>query len=425
MFSQGFSHQLIRSGIFTIELLLANIIFWASFEKKGLFWLRFLLSATVMALSGGVIFYLTRMSIFNNIISFAVCFLLSLLMAKVCFEISWADAAFCATAGYNVQFIGSIISEYIQRSFGFPRWPYEICFMAVVYAVMYYYFGRQIKKGQNLDISRLFQFFLLTVAALADIVVCGILRPYWMIPDNRSMMLCTMFLLFLSSLTILALQFSLLSRKNLADELAVVEQLMKKERSQYQFSKETIDSINRKCHDIRHQIRMIGSQAHINPDAIHEMTHAINIYDSLYKTGNQALDTILTEKALYCQDYKISINCMTDGKKLDFMRDTDIYSLFGNILENAIHAVMEVPEDERDIFLSVLSKGELLSIHSHNPYAGIVKMHDGLPVTKNADTTNHGIGTRSIQLIVEKYNGTVSFETKDGFFNVNILLLID
>ena len=116
---------------------------------------------------------------------------------------------------------------------------------------------------------------------------------------------------------------------------------------------------------------------------------------------------------------------MTDGKKLDFMRDTDIYSLIGNILENAIHAVMEVPEDERDIFLSVVSKGELLSIHSHNPYAGIVKMHDGLPVTKNADTTNHGIGTRSIQLIVEKYNGTVSFETKDGFFNVNILLLID
>ena len=425
MFSQGFSHQLIRSGIFTVELLLANIIFWVPFEKKRLFWLRFLLSAAIMALAGGAFFYLTRMSIFNNILSFAVSLLLSLLMAKACFKISWADAAFCATAGYNVQFIGSIISECIQRSFDLPRWPQEICFMAVVYTVMYYLFGRQIKKGQNLDISRLFQYFLLTAAALADIVVCGILRPYWMAPENWSMMLCSMVLLFLSSLSILALQFSLLSRKNLADELAIVEQLMKKERSQYHFNKETIDSINRKCHDMRHQIRAIGSQAHINPDAIHEMTHAISIYDSLYKTGNQALDTILTEKALYCQDYKISINCMPDGKKLGFMRDTDIYSLFGNMLENAIHAVMEVPEDERDIYLSVVSKGELLSIHSHNPYAGIVKMRDGLPVTKNADTANHGIGTRSIQLIVEKYNGMVSFETKDGLFNVNILLPIE
>ena len=238
------------------------------------------------------------------------------------------------------------------------------------------------------------------------------------------MMLCSMTLLFLCSLTILTLQFSLLSRKNLADELKAVEQLMKKEKLQYQFSRENIDSINRKCHDMRHQIRVIGNQAQIDPDAIHEMTEAINIYDALYKTGSQALDTILAEKALYCQDYHISIICMTDGKKLDFMRDTDIYSLFGNMLENAIHAVIELPEEERDIYLSVVSKGELLSIHSHNPYTGIITVCDGLPVTKNSDTMNHGIGTRSIQLIAEKYNGTVSFEAKDGIFNVNILLPI-
>ena len=122
MFSQDFTHLLIRSGTFIMELLLANILFWVPFEKKRSFWLRFILAAILMALIGGALFYLTKRSLFNNILSFIVSLFLSLLMARSCFEISWADAAFCATAGYNVQFIGSIISECIQRTFGIPRW---------------------------------------------------------------------------------------------------------------------------------------------------------------------------------------------------------------------------------------------------------------------------------------------------------------
>ena len=425
MLEAVFSAPLRRSATFITELLLANAIFFLPFGRKRLFWLRLFAAIVIMLCASAAIFYLTEGSIYNHILSFAFSLGFTLLIARFCFDINWPDAAFCVTAGYSVQFIGSIISEFVQRAFDLQRWPREILIVSIVYVVMYRLFGRQIKRGRNLDISRIFQYFLLTAAVLTDIVICGVLRPYWLKPENRVIMICSMILLFLCSFLILILQFSLLSRKTLADELAVVDQLMKKEKAQYAFSRETIDSINRKCHDMRHQIRMIGSQEHIDPEAIHEMTDAINIYDGLYKTGNQALDTILAEKALYCQDNKISINCMADGKKLGFMRDTDIYSLFGNMIENALLAVAEVSEESRDIYLSVISKGELLSIHSHNPYSGIVRMREGLPVTKNTDTANHGLGTKSIQFIVEKYNGTVSFEAKDGIFYVDILFPIE
>lgn len=205
----------------------------------------------------------------------------------------------------------------------------------------------------------------------------------------------------------------------------VVEQLMKKEEAQYRFSKETIDSINLKCHDMRHQIREIGAQAHMNPEAMHEITDTIRIYDSFYKTGNPALDTILAEKILLCQNKSISITCMADGRKLSFMSDPDIYSLFGNMIENAMNAVLELPEDNRDIHLSIMSKGELLSIHCENPCHGEIVFNDGLPVTKNSDTFNHGIGVRSIQLTVAKYNGNVHFEAKDNVFYVDILFSLE
>ena len=425
MFKEIISHHLFRSAWFLAELLTANALFLLPFRRKSRFWLRLLMSVLILAFVTTAFFYLTEGSVFNHILSFVFSLLFTLLMARFCFDIYWPDAAFCSTAGYSVQFIGSIVSEFIQRVCGVSRWPLEIFVVALVYIAMYWIFGRQIKPGRNLDISRILQFFLLLAAALTDIVICGILRCFWLLPENRVMMICSMILLFLCALVILILQFSLLSRKNLSDELEIVNRLMEKEQSQYRFSKETIDSINRKCHDMRHQIRTIGSQENIDPEAIREITRTINIYDSLYKTGNTALDTILTEKALYCQDYNISINCMADGQKLSFMSETDIYSLFGNMLENAIHAVMELPKEDRDIYLSVVSRGELLSVHSRNPFTGSVRMRDRLPVTRNIDTSNHGIGTKSIQFITEKYGGTWSFETKDGFFYVDLLFPLE
>lgn len=425
MLNAAISGHLFRSTWFLAELLAANALFLLPFRHRHHFWLRLLVSVLIMVPVSTFIFYITAGTVLNHILSFAFSLLFTLLMARFCFDICWPDAAFCATAGYSVQFIGSIISEFFQRISGISRWPLEIFILVLVYAVMYRAFGRQIKPGKNLDISRILQFFLLLAAALVDIVICGILRRYWMDPANRVMMICSMILLFLCALVILVLQFSLLSRKNLSDELEIVNRLLEKEQTQYQFSKETIDSINRKCHDMRHQIRTIGSQENINPEAIQEITKTINIYDSLYKTGNTALDTILTEKALYCQDYNISINCMADGKKLSFMSETDIYSLFGNMLENAIHAVMDVPKEGRDIYLSVVNKGELLSVHSRNPFTGIVRMRDGLPITKNTDIANHGFGAKSIQLITEKYGGTWSFEAKDGIFYVDLLFPLE
>ncbi len=112
---------------------------------------------------------------------------------------------------------------------------------------------------------------------------------------------------------------------------------------------------------------------------------------------------------------------MADGEKLDFMSETDIYSLFGNILENAINAVSELSEEQRSIDLSIATRGALLSISTRNAYAGVITMDDDLPVTQNSDIENHGIGTKSIQMIVQKYGGVVNFLANDGIFVVNIL----
>ena len=49
-------------------------------------------------------------------------------------------------------------------------------------------------------------------------------------------------------------------------------------------------------------------------------------------------------------------------------------------------------------------------------------MDQGMPVTTNPDRNHHGFGTKSIAMIVEKYNGTVEFRAENQVFYVNILL---
>ncbi len=68
----------------------------------------------------------------------------------------------------------------------------------------------------------------------------------------------------------------------------------------------------------------------VDPAALADVAREVDVYDAAVHTGNEALDTILTEKSLVCQREGITLTCVADGSALDFMAPADIYALFGN-----------------------------------------------------------------------------------------------
>ena len=70
-----------------------------------------------------------------------------------------------------------------------------------------------------------------------------------------------------------------------------MKQLLHQEALQYQREKETIDVINIKCHDLKHQLHILEAQ--YGKDKMKEMRQAVDGYDSLFRTGCVALDTVL------------------------------------------------------------------------------------------------------------------------------------
>ena len=111
---------------------------------------------------------------------------------------------------------------------------------------------------------------------------------------------------------------------------------------------------------------------------------------------------------------------MADASGLGFMDEGDIYSLFGNLLDNSIEYLECVDNEEnRFIRFFIRPKGGLLFVHAENYFAGALEILEGLPVTTKTDTVFHGFGIKSMKTTVEKYGGSFKITSGTGLFAVD------
>ena len=236
-------------------------------------------------------------------------------------------------------------------------------------------------------------------------------------------------LLFMTQILIaiiLYLQNELFKKSVIRHQLAIMELLWKKEQEQYQLAKENIALINHKCHDLKHQIRALRNANKEEIDKyLEEIEGSIRIYEAIVKTGNEVLDTILTEKSLHCKDREIQISCVADGAQMKFIDTIDLYTILGNALDNAIEAVEKFKHKEkRQIDVMIHRQQNFLVINIVNPMKDTLVYEEELPVTTKGDKSYHGFGLKSIDYIVKKYDGFLTVKEEDGCFSLKILMPI-
>ena len=226
-------------------------------------------------------------------------------------------------------------------------------------------------------------------------------------------------------LAVMYAQNRLLRSAETERELASLQQLWHQNQLQYAQSRENIELINRKCHNLKYQIRAL-KQLENNDERnaqIAEMEKSVMIYDSAVKTGNKVLDTVLTEKMLFCEEHGIQLTCMADGSALEGIGSVDLYTMFGNAIDNAIECVMKYSDrSKRVIQVSVYPHQEMTMIRIRNYCETEPLFKDGLPVSTKGDDDFHGFGVKSIQTIAMKYDGILQCSWRDGSYILQILL---
>lgn len=433
--------------VFLFQLIIAEFLFCFRLKKRNNFVLRLIVGAVGVFVIGfvlSIIFYYIGFTIFGRIFVNLLLFGLSFVYLTVCFKEKILTLIFCAIAGYTLQNLAyqicSIFWNYgIQNSWfdsliisvGIQHimLAYYICIFPIFIAVCVCFYFLVSKRIAEISVSNI-NIIRIVVISISTFVVVALLNALNDYYQSESLHLFIISSCFASvcCIFILCYQGGFLDRQKMANELEISERLKALERKQLEVSRETIDLINIKCHDMRHQIRelQMNSSAESNREALREIENTINIYDSKVQSGNETLDVLITEKSLLCVQRKIQLTCMIDGSRLNFISPPDMYALFGNIIENAIEAVSQIEdENKRIIEFTIKNKNDLVFVQVSNYFKGELQFVNGLPVTSKDDVNYHGFGTKSIKAYTKKYRGEVSFSVDDDVFNVAIVFPIN
>lgn len=413
---------------YVIPLLVGAALVAHRMPKKKHFGLRVFVSCfTILAakmlldivLIRKITYGSTNTWVMVNLMLSVLLYLLVSLCTTWCFECDLFAGLFCGTIGYSLQHI----AQRLYMIFSYSSIPSNAVLNGVVltlitilvYIIIYLVMLRKVRFCTVIVDNKL-QIAISTIFIMATIFLDQfILNAAASYAQRVQIIIMSVATCMLG----IMLEMSNMSSKNIELQRDIAARLRTEEREKFSTDKAIIDLLNIKAHDLKHQITASNLE---NNAAMDETIAVLQAYEELVQTGNEALDAILAHKLRQATEMNIKLTFMVDGEKLSFIRDIDIYSLFGNILDNAIEAVKQLDDvDKRIVSVSVTSQEYFVSISATNFFSGTINIADGLPKTTKVDRLYHGFGLQSIKMLTEKYQGDLNISVKEDIFTLDIL----
>ena len=265
--------------VFLAELLAAEGIFCRRLRRRSWFGLR--LAACVGAAFGFAAWYpLGEETVLSNSVLFFSLFFVTLVGCKICFEESWWNILFCGIAAYSVQHIAFVVYNMVVTGLGLAGLlarmgtalnpygdatvqsglnPLTLLAYADCYFLVYWYVGyfisRRMARSEDLSLGRkpliLFSALGFAVNILLHMVTVmnSAADPVSVLLENVYNLLCC--------LLILLWQFGVLSRRRLEQDRDLLEKMLAQKEEQYKIRKESMELINIKHHDLKHQLGLL------------------------------------------------------------------------------------------------------------------------------------------------------------------------
>jgi len=429
-------------ALFLLELLVPEALFSSSFPRRNHFAWR--LSFSLVLLFGLSFALPIVVHPLYYAFLFLVLFSATLGAMAFCFRVPFDEILFCGVASYSFQHVAYLLFDTCVKAFYLDKVldslgnmnPYfhgavsqngisvitVIAYLTVyfcVYWISYFAAIRKVRKAGEFRLKHFYVLILVLLVVLAD-VAFNLVTVFREEESGETHYLERLYNLLLCLISLL-LQYSQLRTGVVENRLRTVQALWKEKKKQYQLSQRTVTLLNIKAHDLKYQKEAVSSPSTMVPskDGVQNL---IDDYQAYKDTGNEALNVVLTEKALEAKKHHIHFDVMADGKALSFMDPVDLYSLFGNGLDNAFTYVRTLPYEKRLVSLKVEKVHDMVLIRVENPFYGKLQEKEGKIQTTKKDTENHGYGLLSMEETAKKYAGTVQILSGDGTFVLSILL---
>ncbi|MBR4210619.1 MAG: sensor histidine kinase [Verrucomicrobia bacterium] len=419
-----------------IECQLCVSLFAARLTRKRPFFLRIAIAFCECVIASYLLAILNTElpHLSTRIFCYLAISLMNILFLAFCWNDSAEELLITFSRGTAAYQVGNKLYPLIQNLFGIndrktislfhedilsaAGWEWVLFFMFRVgtFWVLYKLFYPKGKLSRDKKTRRNTVLLSVFTVAIINVLTC-VIRVYE--GESMAMNIAMKISCILFGIFALLAASGIFTQNEKDQEISTLNQLMRQEKTQFENIKANIDVINTKIHDLKHILNRVESK--LTEEEVSDLRQAIEFYDSNIKTGNDILDVILCEKNLVCQQKSITLSCMADGKCFQFLSPVQTYTLFGNIIDNAIEAVSRLEDpSERLISLTCGRHGDRVLIEESNYYSGNLTLEEGMPVTTKSAISQHGFGTKSIQYVAEQYGGELSVRAEHGIFSITV-----
>lgn len=340
-------------------------------------------------------------------------------------DANWLEAAYdCARGFILAEFTAS--AEWQIHCVLFPERtgadPLALLLLAVVYGVvfgvMYMVELKRPHPAGHLDITNT----AALVAVVMAITAFAVSNLSFLNAEVTMSVFYIRTLVDFCGVLILTLEHEQLREAALHKELAAMDSVLHRQYEQYKRSKEGIKLINRRYHELKVQIADIRAERdRAKQDAaLAQMEHGILQYEAENKTGNPVLDTLLTAKSMDCQEKKIRMTSVADGRSLNFLTTREICTIVGTALDNAIESCEAEPDPEKRLIrTAVYVQNGFVMFRFENYCARPVELgEDGLPVR----SAHGGYDLKSLRTVAQQHGGSMTLHWENQWFTLRVLL---
>lgn len=193
-----------------------------------------------------------------------------------------------------------------------------------------------------------------------------------------------------------------------------------------ELTEENYEQMRMLKHDLLNRIQIV--YAAINNGNINEAKELLDQSSEEIKEqsvkkycANTIINTILNVKSKEAGSKGISFDIKCDVPEVLTINSGDLCTIFNNVLDNAIEAVLGLNSDEKTIACNCGIVNDYLTLKVSNPCRSDVSIKDiEASKTTKEDKKNHGMGIRRIKQVVAKYKGMMSMDIKDGIYEIVI-----
>ena len=333
---------------------------------------------------------------------------------------------------YGFVYSSSIISgvtfeELITKSSLF-RYLFVVLANLATMVVLFIMWRTKAKTYSLKKVSNVIAFVVIPLLAMMILYI----TMYIMILTNfQSNIIIFLSIICISMIVIAGIVWFMIARINKDNEIKTKLLLSEQKANLYKqniiSSNSQIETIKLLKHDMKNNILCIDALIEEeNYDEAHNICHSLtNKYTSIgtiVNTENYLLNAVLNVEIEKAKSYEIPIKLSITNDLKMFKNSSDIISLIGNILDNAISYLSKNKVKNNEINFSTGYEGSYSIIKCRNNILDSVLFNNPSLKTDKEDKDNHGKGITIINSIAHKYNGDVIIKERNKEFIITVIL---